>query len=228
MQVPVVDDKHRRVVRVPRRVRLQLHPSRYDDGPRAAPAAGDRRQRDQPAEDRRELGCARAPPRDRRLHLDRVGLPRRGGHRPHGVRRPPTRSASAFMAASTRGSPPVGDIDITGHRRPVSYWREIVWGCAPSRTSRCGRPSTTARRRHSEPVVVHRRDRRWSWPGFEGSRSRSRSTPTPTRSSCWSTADRRSGSPSVTTIGSAPSSRPPTQPGELVAVAYRDGARSAA
>ena len=67
------------------------------------------------------------PARDRRLHLDRLGLPRRGGHRPRRLRRRP-----ADVAASAASYPWLtawcGDIDITGHRRPQSYYREIVFG----------------------------------------------------------------------------------------------------
>src|SRR5439155_2264127 len=35
---------------------------------------------------------------------------------------------SGLMAAYPWLTSNTGDIDITGHRRPVSYWREIVWG----------------------------------------------------------------------------------------------------
>lgn len=62
-----------------------------------------------------------------------------------------------------------GDIDITGHRLPVSYWREIVWG-------RREAPYVAVR-----PPAHHREEANlrqmwtfsdaiasWSWPGSEG------------------------------------------------------------
>ena len=102
-----------------------------------------------------------------------------------------------------------GDIDITGHRRPQSYYREIVCGL-PHRpvprgaAARAPRPSRSV---HSSP---------WAWsdvvaagagPATTASRSSSRSTPTPTRSSCCSTAGRSAPLRSDGSTGTGPSSR---------------------
>ena len=88
-----------------------------------------------------------------------------------------------------------GDFDITGHRRPVSYWREIVWGLRPTpylavrppahhgEESTCGGPAGRS------PT----RSRRGRGPASRASPSRSRSTPTPTRWSSSSTARRSVG-----------------------------------
>lgn len=65
-----------------------------------------------------------------------------------------------------------GDFDLTGYRRPVSYWREIVWGG----------------RNHEPYISVHRPERvdkklyvsqwswtdsihSWTWPGMEGKKT---------------------------------------------------------
>ena len=88
MRSPVVADKTSRGVLAPRRRRVQLHGDPLRARPRAVPATGDRRDRVPPADGRHGLGRrARQPQRHRRLHLDRLGLPRRGRHRPHRVRR---------------------------------------------------------------------------------------------------------------------------------------------
>ncbi|MDR0642651.1 MAG: DUF4982 domain-containing protein, partial [Treponema sp.] len=61
-----------------------------------------------------------------------------------------------------------GDIDITGSRRPVSYYREIVWGFRkepyiavewPDRYGAAASPSPW-----SWSNTIHS----WTWPGFEG------------------------------------------------------------
>ena len=90
------------------------------------------------------------PPRDRRLHLDRLGLPRRVGHRRRCAtsRDPPTRPADSWRR--TRGSPPTAATSTS----PGSAARSRTGGrscgvCAPRPTSRCGRPRTTARSRRS-------------------------------------------------------------------------------
>ena len=112
-----------------------------------------------PAVDRRELAAgARAPARDRRLHLDRLGLPRRGRHRTRAVRRLAT-SSGGFMGAYPWLTAQCGDFDITGHRRPVSYWREIVWGLRADALPRgaAARAPRRSNRRLGSWLVVHRR-----------------------------------------------------------------------
>ncbi len=61
-----------------------------------------------------------------------------------------------------------GDIDITGHRRPMSYYREIVFGLrkepyiAVQRVNRHGRKVNKTQWCGSDTVSS------WTWPGFEG------------------------------------------------------------
>ncbi len=63
----------------------------------------------------------------------------------------------------------VGDVDITGFRRPVSYWREIVWGLrdAPYLAVRPpahhGEESTFRGGWSFTDAIAS-----WSWAGFEG------------------------------------------------------------
>ncbi|MDR1902496.1 MAG: DUF4982 domain-containing protein [Treponema sp.] len=61
-----------------------------------------------------------------------------------------------------------GDIDVTGNRKPISYYREIVWGLRkepyiavekPERYGADGVPSTWS---WSDTVNS------WTWPGYEG------------------------------------------------------------
>ena len=132
-------------------------------------------------------GVADNPQRHRRLHLDRLGLPRRGGHRPAsstGSSR--TRSACPRSSATTRGSPPGAPTSTS----PVTAFRSRTTArsssaAAPTRTSPCDGPSTTAR-----PSCTRARGRgatscrAGAGPATRARRSSSRSTPMPTRWSC--------------------------------------------
>ena len=62
-----------------------------------------------------------------------------------------------------------GDFDITGYRRPVSYWREIVWGgrnhepyIAVQKPERYGQQPMPSSWSFTDAVSS------WTWPGFEG------------------------------------------------------------
>ena len=120
----------------------------------AVPEPRHRRDRDLPDPHRPRLGgSSRQRPRHRRLHLDRLGLPRRGRHRPAtppttrraGVRRAVPVAARARAATST--SPATAPrLVLPGDRvRPA----------APTRTSPCCRPET-----HGRKTVGHGP---WSW-----------------------------------------------------------------
>ena len=176
----------------------------------------------------RELAAgARAPARDRRLHLDRLGLPRRGRHR--SARSTPSEELGGFMGDYPWLTAHCGDIDITGSPTPgVVLARDRLGPARRARTSRCGRPRTTVRRRRARSgwsftdAIAS-----WSWPGFEGQ---------PVTVEVYADADEVellvNGTPvgSCTgrrrTTGTAPSSRPTYTPGDLTAVAYRDGAET--
>ncbi|MEV7761981.1 glycoside hydrolase family 2 TIM barrel-domain containing protein [Curtobacterium flaccumfaciens] len=62
-----------------------------------------------------------------------------------------------------------GDIDITGHRRPVSYYREIVFGLRHEPYIAVRRPN-----HHGETISMQSpwawsdSVASWTWPGFEG------------------------------------------------------------
>lgn len=121
----------------------------------------------------------------------------------------------------------VGDIDITGFRLPVSYWREIVWG-------RRDTPYVAVRppAHHGDAANLRKMwtftdaIASWSWPGSEGQ---------PVTVEVYADADevellvngesvRRAAvgeaHPFVASIDTI------YVPGELVAVAYRDGTES--
>ena len=61
-----------------------------------------------------------------------------------------------------------GDIDITGHRRPMSYYREIVFGLrqepyiAVQRVNRYGQKVAKSQWCGNDTISS------WTWPGFEG------------------------------------------------------------
>jgi beta-galactosidase len=120
-----------------------------------------------------------------------------------------------------------GDIDITGFRKPVSYWREIVWGLratpyvAVRLPAHHGEPSTLRAGWSFTDAVAS-----WSWPGFDGE---------PVTVEVYSDADEiellvngehaaraKVGEvhPCLATIETT------YTPGELTAIAYRDGAET--
>ena len=78
------------------------------------------------------------------------------------------------MKASIYGDYPwiaayCADFDLTGYRRPVSYWREIVWGgrghvpyIAVQRPERYGQQSRPGNWSWTDSVSS------WTWPGSEG------------------------------------------------------------
>lgn len=62
-----------------------------------------------------------------------------------------------------------GDFDITGYRRPVSYWREIVWGgrnhvpyIAVQKPERYGQEAIPSTWSFTDAISS------WTWPGYEG------------------------------------------------------------
>jgi beta-galactosidase len=61
------------------------------------------------------------------------------------------------------------DFDITGYRRPISYWREIIWGgrnhkpyIAVQRPERYGQKTYPSSWGWTDSISS------WTWPGFEG------------------------------------------------------------
>jgi beta-galactosidase len=120
-----------------------------------------------------------------------------------------------------------GDIDVTGFRRPVSYWREIVWGLRDAPYVAVRPPA------HHGEESTHRGGwsftdavATWSWPGFEGK---------PITVEVYADADEVEilVNGSVVASGVVGETRPylvsietTYTPGELTAVAYRGGAES--
>ena len=61
-----------------------------------------------------------------------------------------------------------GDIDLTGHRRPASFYREIVFGLRTEPYIAVQRPSRFGRRAEEGPWAWSDSIASWSWHGFEG------------------------------------------------------------
>lgn len=61
-----------------------------------------------------------------------------------------------------------GDIDITGFRRPVSYFREIVFGLREAPYLCCQRPQYYGQTPNMTPWCMTDSIESWSFPGFEG------------------------------------------------------------
>jgi beta-galactosidase len=118
-----------------------------------------------------------------------------------------------------------GDIDITGFRRPVSHWREIVWGLrtdpyvAVRPPAHHGQPSSLRQAWCFTDGIAS-----WSWPGFEDR---------PITVEVYADADEVEVLVDGDSVGRAAvgASHPfvasidtTYAPGELTAVAYRGGA----
>jgi beta-galactosidase len=120
-----------------------------------------------------------------------------------------------------------GDIDITGHRRPISYYRELVFGLRSQPYLAVRRPE------HHDHTITLQSPWAWSdsvsswtWPGFEGK---------PVTVEVYADADEV-----ALRVNGAEVARGPVggtkpmlavlettyQPGQLVAVAYRQGAEA--
>ena len=117
-----------------------------------------------------------------------------------------------------------GDLDITGWRRPVSFYREIVFGLRTEPYLAVRRPE-----HHGHTIALHSpwawsdSISSWTWPGFEGQ---------PVTVEVYADADEVALLLDGTEVARAAVGQPRPMlavlettysPGELVAVAYRDG-----
>ncbi|SEQ01236.1 beta-galactosidase [Streptomyces sp. yr375] len=116
-----------------------------------------------------------------------------------------------------------GDIDITGHRRPASYYREIVFGLRTEPYIAVRRPEHHGKTFAVSPWAWSDSVSSWTWPGFEGS---------PVAIEVYSDADEVELLLDGDSLGRRPVGEEHRfrtefdttyQPGELLAVAYRDG-----
>ncbi|QFU92549.1 glycoside hydrolase family 2 TIM barrel-domain containing protein [Amycolatopsis sp. YIM 10] len=76
--------------------------------------------------------------------------------------------AGGFMGGYPWLTAWVGDIDITGVRRPASYYREIVFGLRPAPYLAVRRPESSGREVVSSPWAWTDCLSSWTWPGHEG------------------------------------------------------------
>ena len=119
-----------------------------------------------------------------------------------------------------------GDIDITGHRRPASYYREIVFGRRAQPYIAVERPQHHGQTFAGTPWAWHDCISSWTWPGFEDS---------PITVEVYSDADEVELIINGRSLGRRPVGEDHRfrtefdtryEPGELVAIAYRDGNES--
>ncbi|WP_405988218.1 glycoside hydrolase family 2 TIM barrel-domain containing protein [Streptomyces sp. NBC_00986] len=119
-----------------------------------------------------------------------------------------------------------GDLDITGHRRPASYYREIVFGLRTEPYIAVRRPEHHGRTWAGTPWAWSDTVATWTWPGSEGG---------PVTVEVYGDADEVE-----LLVNGSPLGRQPVgkghrfrtefetsyEPGELLAIAYRDGAET--
>jgi beta-galactosidase len=100
----------------------------------------------------------------------------------------------------------VGDIDITGHRRPASYYRETVFGLRHEPDIAVHRPQFHGRFTSKTPGPGPTRCRAGAGTSTKDLLPPSTSTATPMRSNCCSTAARSAAPRSAPTNRSSPAS----------------------
>ena len=117
----------------------------------------------------------------------------------------------------------VGDIDITGVRRPASYYREIVFGLRENPYLVVRRPHTYGKRFIGSPWAWQDAIASWTWPDNEGA---------PVIVEVYSGADEVELLVNGRSLGRRPAGAEHRfraefdtvyEPGELLAVSYRDG-----
>lgn len=116
-----------------------------------------------------------------------------------------------------------GDIDITGHRRPASYYREIVFGLRAEPYIAVRRPEHHGKTWTGSPWAWSDAVATWTWPGHQGA---------PVTVEVYSDAEEVELLCNDVSFGRRPVGVKHKfrtefeivhEPGELVAVAYRDG-----
>ncbi|WP_105973710.1 glycoside hydrolase family 2 TIM barrel-domain containing protein [Streptomyces geranii] len=116
-----------------------------------------------------------------------------------------------------------GDLDITGHRRPASYYREIVFGLRTEPYLAVRRPEHHGETYAGTPWAWSDSIASWTWPGFEGR---------PVTIEVYGDADEVELLLDGRSLGRRPVGQDHSfraefdtsyEPGELLAVAYRAG-----
>ncbi|MHB1317318.1 MAG: DUF4982 domain-containing protein, partial [Anaerolineae bacterium] len=119
-----------------------------------------------------------------------------------------------------------GVIDITGHRKPASYHHEVVWGLRREPYIAVQRPATYGQPVPPSPWAWSDSIASWTWPGFEGK---------PVVVEVYSDADEVELLLNGCVLGRAPAGEDNRfralfeityEPGDLVAVACRDGSQA--
>ncbi|MFI1484089.1 glycoside hydrolase family 2 TIM barrel-domain containing protein [Streptomyces sp. NPDC020747] len=119
-----------------------------------------------------------------------------------------------------------GDLDITGHRRPASYYREIVFGLRTEPYIAVRRPEHHGKTFAGSPWAWSDTVATWTWPGFEGE---------PVTIEVYGDADEVELLLNGRSLGRQPVGEDHRfrtefdtayEPGELLAIAYRDGAET--
>ena len=198
--------------------------ARYVAGQGPVPEPDHRRQRDLPHPHRRQLAAGQAVlQRHRRLHLDGLGLPGRGRHRPSAVR---GRGRHAALLHRTVPVPAGGLRRHRHHRSPQASLLLPADRLRPARPALPGGPAAGAPR---QDVHRHARGRGATpspagpGPGSKARRSPSRSTATPTRWNSSSTAAPWAARPAGDSHRFRAEFEAVYEPGELLAVAYTGG-----
>ncbi|GAA3384042.1 glycoside hydrolase family 2 TIM barrel-domain containing protein [Cryptosporangium minutisporangium] len=145
-----------------------------------------------------------------------------------GIGRPQYTTPDAVAPASLAAPYPwltadAGDIDITGHRRPVSYYREIVFGLRAEPYLAVQRPEHHGTTFAGTPWAWSDSIPSWTWPGAEGK---------PVVVEVYSDAEQVELQLNGRSLGRVPVGEKNRfraefettyEPGDLVAVAYRGG-----
>lgn len=117
----------------------------------------------------------------------------------------------------------IGDLDLTGYRRPISYLREIVYGLrkepylAVVRMNRMGMKGTKTPWMYKDNIAS------WTWPGYEGKTALVDIYADAEEAELFLNGRSLGRKPAGEEYEFTASFEVPYEPGELTAVSYRDG-----
>ncbi|MFB4296690.1 glycoside hydrolase family 2 TIM barrel-domain containing protein [Actinomadura sp. NTSP31] len=146
-----------------------------------------------------------------------------------GIGRPQYRTADAppgFLAPYPHLLAGCGDIDITGHRRPASYYRQIVFGLRTAPYIAVQNPEHHGETWAATPWTWSDTLSSWTWPGFEDK---------PIKVEVYSAADEVELLLNGRSLGREPAGGQHRfraefdtvyEPGELLAIAYQNGSET--
>lgn len=117
----------------------------------------------------------------------------------------------------------IGDLDLTGYRRPISYLREIVYGLRKEPYLAVVRMNRMGMKGSKTPWMYKDNIASWTWPGYEGKTALVDIYADAEEAELFLNGRSLGRKPAGEEYEFTASFEVPYEPGELTAVSYRDG-----